>query len=65
MSSEDEALNDLGLGVETDKRTDAQRINCTFWDNMEEAGIGFDDRVKVLSAMSEALETHFATLYIP
>jgi hypothetical protein len=32
---------------------------------MEEAGISFDDRVKVLESMSAALEAHCATLYIP
>ena len=48
-----------------DTRTDAQRINGTFWDKMEEADIEFADRVKVLEAMRDALEEHCATLYIP
>jgi hypothetical protein len=45
--------------------TDTQEINGTFWDNMEEAGIDFDDRVKVLESLRSALNAHCGTLYIP
>ena len=48
-----------------DTRTDSQRITTTFWDNMEAAGISFEDRVKVLESMRGALEEHCGTLYIP
>ncbi len=45
--------------------TDSQEINGTFWDNMEAAGIDFDDRVKVLESLRAALNEHCGTLYIP
>ena len=51
--------------MDTPTLTDSQEINGTFWDNMEAAGIEFDDRVKVLESLRAALNEHCGTLYIP
>jgi hypothetical protein len=59
-----ELVND-GSEHASDPPTDHQRINGTFWDNMAEASICFDDRVKVLECLRDALNEHCGTLYIP
>lgn len=59
-----ELVND-GDEFPSDPPTDAQQINGTFWDKMAEASIGFDDRVKVLECLRDALNEHCGTLYIP
>jgi hypothetical protein len=59
-----ELVND-GDEHASDPPTDAQQINATFWDNMAEASIGFDDRVTVLECLRDALNKHCGTLYIP